>query len=129
MSDGIVGGAPRVFLRIEGAALLACATAAYAWFGQPWWVFAVLLLAPDLSVLGYIAGPGAGAILYNALHTVTPPLIGLSAAIILGQPWLVGLALIWLAHIGLDRMLGYGLKYGSGFGNTHLGVIGRGART
>ena len=125
MSDGSVGGAPQVILRIEGAALLACATAAYAWSGQPWWVFAVLLLAPDLSMLGYIAGPGPGAILYNTVHTVTPPLIGLCAAVMLGHPVLAGLALIWLAHIGLDRMLGYGLKYGSGFGDTHLGALGR----
>lgn len=124
MSDGVVGGAPRVILRIEGAALLACATAAYAWSGQSWWIFAVLLLAPDLSMLGYVAGPGAGAIAYNAVHTVTPPLIGLCVAAVLGQNLIAGLALIWLAHIGLDRMLGYGLKYGRGFGDTHLGTIG-----
>lgn len=125
MSEGIVGGAPRVILRIEGAALLACATAAYAWLGQPWWIFAALLLTPDLSMLGYAAGPGPGAIAYNAVHTVTPPLIGLCVAAALGQTLLAGLALIWLAHIGLDRMLGYGLKYGRGFGDTHLGRIGR----
>ena len=129
MSDGFVGGGPRIILRIEGAALLACCVAAYAWLGQPWWTFAALLFAPDLSLVGYAAGPGAGAVAYNAAHTVTPPLIGLCAAMVLGQPLLAGLALIWLAHIGLDRMLGYGLKYASGFGNTHLGAIGRARAT
>ncbi|MCJ2071546.1 DUF4260 domain-containing protein [Methylobacterium sp. J-030] len=128
MSDGFVGG-PRTILRIEGACLLACSVAAYAWLGQSWWIFAALLFVPDLSMLGYAAGPGPGALAYNAAHTVTPPLIGLCAAMALGQPLLLGLALIWLAHIGLDRMLGYGLKYASGFGDTHLGAIGRGRPT
>jgi hypothetical protein len=128
MSDGFVGGGPRLILRIEGACLLACSVAAYAWLGQSWWIFAALLFVPDLSMLGYAAGLGPGAIAYNAVHTVTPPLIGLCAAVVLGAPYLAGLALIWLAHIGLDRMLGYGLKYASGFGDTHLGAIGR-ART
>ncbi|MCJ2133423.1 DUF4260 domain-containing protein [Methylobacterium sp. J-026] len=126
MSDGAVSDGPRTILRIEGAALLACATAAYAWLGQPWWLFAALLFAPDLSLLGYALGPARGAVFYNVLHTETPPLIGLCLAVSLGQPLFAGLTLIWLAHIGLDRMLGYGLKYASGFGNTHLGAIGRG---
>lgn len=129
MSDGFVGGGPRIILRIEGACLLACAIAAYAWLGQSWWIFAALLFAPDLSMVGYAAGPRPGAIAYNTVHTVTLPLIGLCAAAALGQSYLVGLALIWLAHIGLDRMLGYGLKYASGFGDTHLGAIGRARAT
>ncbi|MCJ2067038.1 DUF4260 domain-containing protein [Methylobacterium sp. J-088] len=129
MSDGFVDGGPRIILRIEAACLLVCSVAAYAWLGQSWWIFAALLFAPDLSMLGYAAGPGAGAIAYNAVHTVTPPLVGLCAAVVLGQPHVAGLALIWLAHIGLDRTLGYGLKYASGFGDTHLGTIGRARMT
>ncbi|MCJ2089397.1 DUF4260 domain-containing protein [Methylobacterium sp. E-005] len=125
MSGGFVGGGPRIILRIEGACLLACSVAAYAWLGQSGWTFAALLFAPDLSMLGYAAGPRPGAIAYNAFHTMTPPLIGLSAAAALNQSVLIGLALIWLAHIGLDRMLGYGLKYATGFGDTHLGAVGR----
>jgi hypothetical protein len=126
MADGFVGGAPRIILRIEGACLVACSVAAYAWLGQSWWIFSALLFVPDLSMVGYAAGPGPGAIAYNAVHTVTPPLIGLCAAVALDQPLPTGLALIWLAHIGLDRMFGYGLKYASRFGDTHLGAIGRG---
>jgi hypothetical protein len=64
-------------------------------------------------------------VLYNAVHTLAGPLIALGLAASLQQPGLAGVALIWLAHVGLDRMLGYGLKYGSGFGDTHLGAIGR----
>lgn len=125
MADGFVGGGPRIILWIEAACLLACSVGAYAWPGQSWWMFAAFLFVPDLSMLGYAAGPGPGAIAYNAVHTVTPPLIGLCAAVVLAQPHLAGLALIWLAHIGLDRTLGYGLKYARGFGDTHLGPIGR----
>ena len=76
-------------------------------------------------MLGYAAGPVAGAVLYNLMHTLALPLVGLSLAAGFDRPDLAGLALIWLAHIGLDRALGYGLKYASGFGDTHLGVIGR----
>jgi hypothetical protein len=125
MPDGFVRGIPRVLLRIEGAGILGSAVGAYVWLGQPWWMFAVLILAPDLSMLGYVAGPRFGAVLYNALHTLAGPLIALGLAASLHQPVFAGVALIWLAHVGLDRMLGYGLKYGSGFSDTHLGALGR----
>ena len=125
MPDGSVRGVPRVLLRIEGAGIFGGALGAYVWLGQPWWMFAVLILVPDLSMLGYAAGPRAGAVLYNAVHTLAGPLIALGLAAGLHQPGFAGLALIWLAHVGLDRMLGYGLKYGSGFGDTHLGAIGQ----
>ena len=120
-----VSGAPLTLLRLEGAALLAAAAVLYAQTAAPWWLFAVLVLAPDLSLLGYLAGPRSGAIAYNAVHTTLGPII----LWLLGQFWLspdaTAVALIWLAHIGADRMLGYGLKYGAGFGYTHLGRIGR----
>jgi hypothetical protein len=125
MPDGFVRGWPRMLLRIEGACILAGSVWAYVWLGQPWWILLALLLVPDLSMLGYAAGPRIGAALYNAAHTLAPPLIGLCLAVLLGKVVLAGLALIWLAHIGLDRMVGYGLKYGSGFGDTHLGAGGR----
>ncbi|KAA0112689.1 DUF4260 family protein [Methylobacterium sp. P1-11] len=125
MSGRSVEGWPRMLLRLEGACILAAALWAYGWLGQSWWLFAALLFAPDLSMLGYAAGPVAGAVLYNLMHTLALPLIGLSLAAGFDRTDLAGLALIWLAHIGLDRALGYGLKYASGFGDTHLGVIGR----
>jgi hypothetical protein len=125
MSNRSVDGWPRMLLRLEGACILADAVSAYGWLGQSWWIFAALLFVPDVSMLGYAAGPVAGAVLYNLAHFLALPLVGLCLAAGLGHPDLVGLALIWLAHIGLDRALGYGLKYASGFGDTHLGVIGR----
>ena len=125
MSGGDVRGAPRLLLRIEGAALLVCALAGYSWLGQSWWLLAALILLPDISMIAYLAGPRIGAASYNATHTSVAPFLLLAASMAIGSHAVAGLALIWLAHIGLDRALGYGLKYASGFGNTHLGPLGR----
>jgi hypothetical protein len=122
---GAVTGGVRSLLRVEGLALFCCAAAFYALSGASWWLFAVLFLAPDLSFLAYLAGPRAGAVAYNALHATVGPLLLALAGIVLPWPMAQPLALIWLAHIGFDRALGYGLKYTSGFGFTHLGRIGR----
>ncbi|MBB3973732.1 DUF4260 domain-containing protein [Hansschlegelia beijingensis] len=124
MTEGYVQGAPRSLLRLEGAALLLFALVGYWWSGQPWWLLAALVLVPDLSMLGYLAGPKVGAALYNAAHSTTAPLVLLSGSALLDDRMTLGLALIWLAHIGFDRALGYGLKYVSGFGDTHLGPLG-----
>jgi hypothetical protein len=122
---GTVTGGVRVVLRLEGAALLTAAAAAYFALGHPWWLFLVLFLAPDLSFLGYLANARVGAAAYNAAHASLGPLalgaFGLAAA----MPLATALALIWAAHVGFDRALGYGLKYATGFGFTHLGRIGR----
>ncbi len=117
----------RVLLRAEGVAEFLVLAFLYGRFGGSWWLFAILFLAPDLSFLGYLAGPRVGATAYNALHmTVGPALLGLLA---LASGWALGvsLALIWAAHIQFDRALGYGLKFFSGFGDTHLGRIGKAA--
>lgn len=124
MPVGFVRGAPRVLLRVEGACIFVAALGAYVWLGQPLWLFLALILMPDLSMLGYAANSTVGAVLYNAVHTLAPPLLVLCVAVALGAITAAGVALVWLAHIGLDRALGYGLKYGSGFGDTHLGAIG-----
>ena len=121
---GVAGG-PRVLLRLEGLALLIAMVALYAWQGASWWLFALLFFAPDLSFAGYLLGPRPGAIVYNAVHTTIVPGALLGIGVVLGQPLAVALAIIWLAHIGFDRALGYGLKYPDGFGFTHLGRIGR----
>jgi hypothetical protein len=120
-----VSGVPRIILRAEGAVLLLIAVALYARVGGSWWLFAILFLAPDLSCLGYLGGARIGAIVYNAAHTLVGPLLLATAGILLPLQVLIPLALIWVAHIGFDRLLGYGLKYADGFGFTHLGPIGR----
>src|SRR6476661_6477120 len=120
-----VTGTPRTWLRLEGAALFATALVAYHWQLGSWWTFAALCLAPDVAMAGYLAGPAAGARLYNLAHAEVAPLFLTVYGLAIGRSDVVPYALIWLAHIGFDRMLGYGLKYGTRFGDTHLGPIGR----
>jgi hypothetical protein len=126
------GTAPVLFLlRLEGLAAAALSAAFYARTGASWWLFAALWIAPDLSMLGYLAGSCRGARVYNAVHTyVLPAVLGLSA-LLLHAHALLPVALIWINHIGVDRLMGYGLKYSNGFGWTHLGTLGkrRGAAT
>ncbi len=125
LTAGSAGGSVLLLLRLEGLAVLSLATAAYAQFGAGWGWFALLFLLPDLSFLGYLAGPRVGALAYNAAHSYVGPLALLAAGILGAMPALLAIALVWCAHIGFDRALGYGLKYASGFGDTHLGPIGR----
>jgi hypothetical protein len=119
-AEGVVAGAPNLILRAEGAAVLVASAVAYGWVGGSWWVFALLFLAPDLFMLGYLRGPRLGAAVYNLGHSyaVTLAVVGLGLAA--GWPGMAAVGLIWTAHVGFDRMLGYGLKYGRGFGASHL---------
>jgi hypothetical protein len=125
---GCVTGGPRTILRLEGLAILAASAWLYFHAGFAWRTFAFLFLAPDLSFAGYLFGSRIGAAAYNAAHSSNGA-IGLGvAALATNQPLMAAVALIWLAHIGFDRALGYGLKYGAGFGFTHLGRIGRASK-
>jgi hypothetical protein len=122
-----VTGTPRVLLRVEGACIFAISIALYARLSETWWLFAILFLAPDLSFLGYLAGARVGAMAYNLLHTLAGPILLALAGLFVPYEPAMAVALIWLAHCGFDRALGYGLKYEAGFGFTHLGHIGRAA--
>ena len=122
---GFASGPVRATLRLEGAAAFATAAALYLDAGFSWPLFALLILAPDLAMLGYLIGPRIGAAAYNVAHTTALALPLAVAGYLAGQPEVSAVALIWIAHIGFDRALGYGLKYPSGFGDTHLGRIGR----
>jgi hypothetical protein len=125
-ASGPASGGVRAVLRLEGAAAFAAAVALYGHAGFSWPLFALLFLAPDLAMLAYLLGPRAGALVYNLAHTYALALPLALAGFYLGSALVAALGLIWIAHIGLDRMLGYGLKYRSGFGDTHLGRIGGG---
>ena len=118
-----VTGGVRILLRLEGAAVLALSVYLYAQGGHSWALFAILILAPDLAMIGYLGGPRIGALVYNLVHTYVGPVLLAIVCIGLDRPPV--LALIWAAHIGIDRMIGYGLKYPSAFGDTHLGRVGR----
>ena len=121
---GVVRGFPAFLLRTEGAALLVLSVVLYAKFGSSWLLYVVLLFVPDLGMLGYFGGTRFGAVAYNLVHIYVPPaalaLVGVTAG---NRPAYL-IALIWFGHIGMDRLLGYGLKYPTSFSHTHLGVIG-----
>jgi hypothetical protein len=118
----------RTLLRAEGLAALLLSVLLYSRAGTGWLLFALLLLLPDLSMVGYLRNERLGARLYNLFHSYSLPLALAGAGVLMERRLLVALALIWTAHIGLDRMLGYGLKSSAGFRFTHLGPIGRGAQ-
>jgi hypothetical protein len=127
-ATGTVTGGLRTLLGLEGFTLFAGMTLLYAVWGGSWWIYAVLFLAPDLSFAGYLAGPRIGAVVYNAAHSYMAPVTLMTAGFGFASPLTLSIALIWMAHIGLDRALGYGLKYFAGFTYTHLGRIGLAAK-
>jgi Domain of unknown function (DUF4260) len=117
---GVVTGLPLMLLRSEGVALLAMAATLYGKYGQSWWPFAALLPVPDLGLLGNLWSRRAGAVAYDLTHTYAPPAtLGLTG-VLSGSGVAVALALVWFAHIGMDRALGLGLQYPDDCGCTHL---------
>lgn len=111
---------PTRILRLEGAGLAAVATATYLTIGGPIWLFVVLALAPDISMLAYLGGTRVGSTVYNVFHTyLAPAALGVVGVWFTVTPFTL-IALIWAAHIGVDRAVGYGLKYPTGFKHTHL---------
>jgi Domain of unknown function (DUF4260) len=111
---------PRALVRLEGLAVLAAAVVVYVHDGYSLLAFFLLFLVPDVSFLGYLGGPRMGSIVYNAVHTYLSPLaLGIAGVLADGRVP-VQVALIWVAHIGFDRALGYGLKYPTAFKDTHL---------
>ena len=111
---------PAIFLRVEGVAVFAAAVALYLDAGYEWWLFLVLLLAPDLGGLGYLFGPRIGAVAYDTTHLEALQVLLATGGVLAGSYVSIKLGLIWLAHIGMDRALGYGLKYPTHHRDTHL---------
>lgn len=125
---GSTTGAVRLILRIEGLMVLVVSLVLYQRFSGSWAMFALWFLLPDVSFAGYFFGAKIGAHAYNAAHSYVGPLLCACAAAVTGAEAYLFTTLVWSAHIGFDRLLGYGLKYGRGFGFTHLGLIGRAAQ-
>jgi len=114
---------PKLLLHLEGGTLLVVSLVLYAYAGGNWLIFALLILAPDLSALGYLAGNTAGAYIYNLFHTYLLPAILGVYGLLGSNPLALQIALIWVAHIGGDHLLGFGLKYPSAFKDTHLNRV------
>ena len=100
--------------------VLAASAFAYARIEGGWLMFALLFLAPDVFMLGYLGGRKLGAAVYNAGHAYILPASLAACGMFMSQPALVAVGMIWIAHIGFDRLLGYGLKYKTGFKHSHL---------
>ena len=120
---------PVTVQRLEGLAFLVAAVIGFAESDVTWWWFAALLLVPDVSMVGYLVSPRLGAITYNLGHTLVVPAILFGWYLLDGPEFVLILAWTWLAHIGMDRALGYGLKHSDRFTHTHLGMIGPGRRS
>ena len=118
---------PTTWQRLEAALIaIAAVVGGVAALGIAWWWPFALFLAFDLSMAGYLAGAGPGAVVYNAVHTYIGPaiLLGVSVAVG-GSAWIAVIGLAWVFHVAVDRALGYGLKFDDAFEHTHLGWIGR----
>lgn len=115
---------PALLLKLEDALVFTAILILYSRLHLSWLVFAVLFLTPDLSMLGYLAGPRTGSATYNFAHTYTLPLLLLAVALYRNTGVLLAISLIWNAHIAIDRVLGYGLKYPTHFKDTHLQHLG-----
>src|SRR3569833_3482539 len=124
-TSGAVTGPVTILLRLEGLVAAVASAVFYSRTGASWWLFAALWLTPDLSMLAYLKRPCLGARYYNVAHTyLLPGVLGL-VGLLLHANALLPFALIWVNHIGVDRLLGCGLKYSDGFGFTHMGRLGR----
>ncbi len=113
--------------RLEGAVIAAVCLVAAALSGDWPWLF-VFFLVFDVSMLGYLRGTKLGAWFYNAGHTYIGAVAFGAVFVLVGAMWAGVLALAWAFHVGVDRALGYGLKFDDDFRHTHLGTIGRGAK-
>ena len=112
-------------LRLDGLAVAAAVITAYAVVGGNWWLVAALILAPDLSFLAIALGETVAARTYNVVHSYALPIVLGATGYFSGIAWMLPAALIWAAHIGIDRAIGYGLKYPSSLNHTHLGLMGK----
>lgn len=108
---------PKLLLQ---AALLISGVYFYHSLGFAWWIFLLLFLWPDLFMVGFLLNSKIGAALYNLVHTETLPLALTLFSFSTHRAQAMAFSMIWLAHIGFDRAIGFGLKYGTTFNDTRL---------
>ncbi|MDM5317249.1 DUF4260 domain-containing protein [Fictibacillus sp. b24] len=113
----------KIFLQLEGFAVLILSLYFYQYYQFSWVLFFILIFAPDISMIGYFLNNKSGALLYNIFHTYIISILFIFSGLLLTNDTLLAIGIIWSAHIGMDRMIGYGLKYSTGFKDTHLNRI------
>ncbi|WP_045690626.1 DUF4260 domain-containing protein [Hymenobacter sp. AT01-02] len=114
----------KTLLKTEELAEAFLALVVFASLPYAWWVLPATFLLPDLSMIGYVAGPRVGAFCYNVAHHKALAVVVGVVGWWLGLPVLMLAGTVLLFHSDFDRMLGYGLKYMTGFQDTHLGRVG-----
>ncbi len=123
MEPAHVNGKPRLWLRLDGGVLFVASIFLFGATRQPWWIYPVVLFVPDIAMIGYLRNTKIGALSYNAGHSYFLP----SFLVLIGWEWhhimAIAIGVIWIGHIGMDRVLGYGLKYDDSFKDTHLGNL------
>lgn len=124
LEHGHVTGNVRWLLRLEGLAIFLFSLMAYEFMGFQWGFFILIFLVPDLSLLAYFHSQRVGAIVYNIMHSYILPLMLLAYGFFVSSSNANQVAIVWIAHIGFDRTLGFGLKYSRGFRYTHFGKLG-----
>ena len=124
-SSGMTTGVVRTWLRLEGLAAFVVGVALFGASGGNWLFLIPVLLLPDVSAIGYLAGPRIGTFSYNVVHNWVPGFVTLGIGAWLASPDIMLAAAILIAHVGMDRAVGYGLKLPSSFHDTHLGRMGR----
>ena len=125
MATGMTTGAVRAWLRLEGLAAFGLGVGLFGISGGNWLLLIPLLLLPDISAIGYLAGPRIGTFTYNLVHNWAPGFVILGLGVWLASPTILLVAAILIGHVGMDRAVGYGLKLPSSYQDTHLGRMGR----
>jgi len=116
-------GLNKILLHLEGFAVLVLSLYFYAYNEFSWGLLLLLLFIPDVSMIGYLLNHRIGAVIYNMFHTYSLPIGVVICGMLFSSPAVLATGLIWSAHIGMDRMLGYGLKYPTNFKDTHFNRV------
>ena len=114
----------KYLLKLEEALMFALSIFLFSRLDYAWWWYPVLLMTPDLGMLGYLGGPGLGALTYNFVHHKALSIAIFIVGVMLGNQPLQLAGVILFGHSSMDRVFGYGLKYADAFQHTHLGMIG-----
>jgi hypothetical protein len=122
-SRGTVVGAPRAWLQMEACTLMIGSLVVFSTTHRPWWLVPLMILCPDLLMVGYVAGSRIGANVYNVAHATPLPMLLVGLAWWTRSSLWLAIGAIWLAHIGMDRVFGFGLKYNDHFQHTHLSTV------
>lgn len=117
---GSVTGFPRVLLQLEGLVMFGLSTFFYFAQDMSWKLYLLFILAPDLAMIAYLLGKRIGTLAYNLAHTYSVPCLKTAFGFVFSNDLMTAIGLIWISHIGFDRMVGYGLKYSHSFKATHL---------